>query len=67
METQDRARADNELMDRAKREKVLANSGATSESFPEPQGWALKWDGAAFPDDEEGETEGSPSPPAQRR
>ena len=37
-------------------EKVVANSGATSEHFGEPQGWALKWDGAALPDDTKPET-----------
>ncbi len=67
METQDRARLGSEPMDRAKRDKVLANSGATSESFAEPQGWALRWDGAAFAGDGEGEPEGSPSPPARGR
>jgi len=65
METQDRSQAHNEPVDRAQREKVLANSGATSDNFAEPQGWALKWDGEAFPDDEEGESEGSSSPPAR--
>lgn len=46
---------------RAMTEKVVANSGATSEHFGEPQGWALKWDGAALPDDTKPETKGPSS------
>jgi hypothetical protein len=41
--------------------RVLANSGAGAESFTEPQGWALKWDGETFT--ENGEVEGVETTP----
>ena len=46
--------------DRARVQRVLANSGAGEEGFAEPQGWSLKWDGAGFPEDAEGSDTGDP-------
>ena len=46
--------------DRARVQRVLANSGADEEGFAEPQGWSLKWDGDGFPEDTEGSDKGDP-------
>ncbi len=65
MDAQDRKETYDAETAHARAEKVLANSGATSAKFAEPQGWALKWDGAALPDDTEPEdgrsSSGTPS------
>lgn len=48
-------------------ERVLANSGATTEGFAEPRGWSLKWDGPSLPEDEETEQGAAPSSEASAR
>jgi hypothetical protein len=45
----------------ARVDRVLANSGATTEGFAEPRGWSLKWDGPSLPEDEDTEQESAPS------
>jgi hypothetical protein len=52
---------------RRQAERVLANSGATTEGFAEPRGWSLKWDGPSLPEDEEMEQEAAPSSEADAR
>ena len=38
---------------RARALRVLAGSGASTEQFGEPRGYALNWDGPSLPDDAE--------------
>jgi hypothetical protein len=46
-------KSDGERRESNRTDRVLANSGATGESFAEPRGWSLKWDGTSLPEDEE--------------
>lgn len=50
---------------RTRAQRVLANSGASEERFAEPRGWALRWDGAALPED--GDVEGGEALSRARR
>ena len=60
MGTRGKRMQDKEKGVRAWARRVLANSGAGGESFAEPRGWALKWDGESLPDDSEVEDEEAP-------
>jgi hypothetical protein len=51
MDTRSGKKSDGERRESSRADRVLANSGATGESFAEPRGWALKWDGASLPED----------------
>ena len=53
MGTRRKRRRDKDESARAWARRVLGNSGAGCESFAEPRGWALKWDGESLPDDSE--------------
>ncbi len=61
MESRENTQSTGEQTARARAQRVLANSGAGGERFAEPRGWALKWDGAALPEDKDVEDGGFPS------
>jgi hypothetical protein len=62
MDTRSGKKSDRERGESKRAERVLANSGATRESFAEPRGWSLKWDGASLPEDGESPDEAAPGP-----
>jgi hypothetical protein len=62
MDTRSGKESDGERGDSKRADRVLANSGATRESFAEPRGWSLKWDGASLPEDRESLAEAAPGP-----
>jgi hypothetical protein len=62
MDTRSGRKPDRERKESRRADRVLANSGATGESFGEPRGWALKWDGASLPEDGESLDEAAPGP-----
>jgi hypothetical protein len=61
METRREAESKPEHEARTRAARVLAGSGASTEHFGEPRGYALKWDGLSLPEDGEVEEGGTPS------
>jgi len=59
MESRENRQDTSEQKARARAQRVLANSGAGEERFAEPRGWALRWDGAALPEDRDVEDGGA--------